>query len=114
MQHIDHSDLEAERALQAGRLAAQAWSQQQIAYRLGVVRRARQLLASRATAVAATVSHRPVRDTLVSEVLPLLDAMRFWRDAPKHSWLRRNCAAEDHYGYSGFPQKFGASRSVSY
>jgi acyl-CoA reductase-like NAD-dependent aldehyde dehydrogenase len=44
--------------------------------RLAVVRRARRRLAREAVAVASTVA-RPVADTLVAEVLPLLEAMRF-------------------------------------
>jgi acyl-CoA reductase-like NAD-dependent aldehyde dehydrogenase len=77
MLHISERLPEAERALRAGRRAARRWAQQPVSARLKIVRRARHLLARRAEAIAATVTHRALRDTLVSEVLPLLDAMRF-------------------------------------
>ena len=77
MLHTEESWFDVDGALRKSRLAASAWAGQSVAMRLGVVRRARQLMAQRATAVASTVSSRSNRDTLVCELLPLLDAMRF-------------------------------------
>lgn len=53
-----------------------AWAATPVQARLAVVRRARRAMAADAERLAATVA-RPVADTLVSEVLPLLDAARF-------------------------------------
>ncbi len=61
----------------AARKAATAWSATPLPQRLAVVRRARRLMAREAAALAASVTRRPVADTLVAEVLPLLEAARF-------------------------------------
>ena len=58
--------------------AGLAWRQTPLRERLRIVGRARRLLASRATAVAATLGvRRPIGDTLTAEVLPLLGGLRF-------------------------------------
>jgi acyl-CoA reductase-like NAD-dependent aldehyde dehydrogenase len=57
--------------------AAVSWSATPLARRLAIVRRARRLMATGAAALAASVTRRPVADTLVAEVLPLLEAARF-------------------------------------
>ncbi|MBW4039155.1 MAG: aldehyde dehydrogenase family protein [Acidobacteria bacterium] len=56
------------------------WAQRSLAERLGVLRRARHGMAERAEAFAAAISPMLARtqaDTLVSELLPLLDACKF-------------------------------------
>ena len=56
------------------------WASSSVAERLKVLRRARHLLADRATSLAEAISPDLMRthaDTLASEVLPLLDACRF-------------------------------------
>ncbi len=62
------------------------WSRRPIPSRLNILRRARHELATRATDLAHAISPHLARnyaDTLVSEVLPLLDAVRFLeREAP--------------------------------
>ena len=58
------------------RLAGAGWAARPVGERLAVVRRARVLMARGAAALAGTVG-RPVADTLVAEVLPLLEAARF-------------------------------------
>jgi acyl-CoA reductase-like NAD-dependent aldehyde dehydrogenase len=63
--------------LERARAAALTWAEVPLAHRLAIVRRARHSMAAQARDVAASVAHRPIRDTLVAEVLPLLDAMRF-------------------------------------
>ena len=60
----------------AARDAGAAWAATPIRERLAVIRRARRLMAARAETLAATVA-RPAADTLVAEVLPLLEAARF-------------------------------------
>ena len=58
--------------------AGLAWRQTPLRERLRILSRARRLLASRASAVAATVGdRRPLADTLTAEVLPLLAGVRF-------------------------------------
>ena len=75
--------LDAASHLQVAREAAATWAATPLPARLAVIRRARRLAARRATALAATV-RRPVADTLVAEVLPLLEAARFLeRRAPR-------------------------------
>ncbi len=73
--------LAAEQALNEARQAGQAWAGIRVVQRLAVVRRARRLMARRAAELAASVTGarvgRPVADTLVAEVLPLLEAARF-------------------------------------
>ncbi len=63
-------------ALKTARVAGAEWAAAGVQARLRVIRRARRLMAGRATALALTV-RRPVADTLVAEVLPLLEAARF-------------------------------------
>ena len=57
-----------------------SWSQASVPERLKVLRRARHLLASRAERMASVISQelaRSTADTMVAEVLPLLDACRY-------------------------------------
>ena len=74
--------------------AGAGWAALGLPARLAVVWRARRLMAARATALAATVQ-RPIADTLVAEVLPLLEAARFLERraprllAPRRLWRRR-------------------------
>lgn len=77
-------------ALLAGlRAAGAGWAAAGLRSRLAVIRRARRLMAVRASALAETVG-RPVADTLVAEVLPLLEAARFLeRRAPALLRVRR-------------------------
>ena len=84
MLHIDGSaglprrlaDSKVLETLQSGRAAAQAWRHVALSRRLRIIRNARRLLAAEAAEFAAAV-RRPVADTLVAEVLPLLEAWRF-------------------------------------
>jgi acyl-CoA reductase-like NAD-dependent aldehyde dehydrogenase len=91
------------------RAAQQIWARTRIEVRLALLRRARHRIAATAEEIAQTVPceqpgalHRTVADTLVSEVLPLVEACRFlereaaWILAPQrlstHTrpfWLRR-------------------------
>jgi acyl-CoA reductase-like NAD-dependent aldehyde dehydrogenase len=95
--------------LAQARAAQQLWSSTRIRARLGILRRARHRIAASAVEIAQSVPceqpgalHRTVADTLVSEVLPLVEACRFlereaeWILAPErlsaHTrpfWLRR-------------------------
>ena len=63
-------------ALATCRAAAGSWQATPLPARLAMVRRLRRLLAVEAKAVAATVN-RPAADTIVAEILPLLEAARF-------------------------------------
>lgn len=82
-------DFHTERANDAcakTRAAQSHWAWQPIAYRLGLIRELRHLIAANAETLAiaaAAVSDRPVAEKLASEVLPLADAC---------SWLERNAA----------------------
>ena len=73
------------------RKAGAGWAAIPLRERLAVIRRARRLMAARAAALAATVA-RPAADTLVAEVLPLLEAAKFLERraarllAPRHLW----------------------------
>ena len=68
----------ATQALAGIRSAADSWRHTQMADRLQIIARARRMMAVRAPALAATLeAMRPTADTLVSEVLPLLEAARF-------------------------------------
>ena len=70
-------------ALAKGRETARIWAATPLPERLACIRRTRRLIAREARALAATVP-RPVADTLVAEVLPLLEAARFLeRRAPR-------------------------------
>ena len=62
--------------LARGRVAQARWAVTPVAERLAVVRRARRLMAREAEALAGAVARAPA-DTLVAEVLPLLEAMRW-------------------------------------
>lgn len=56
------------------------WALEPLSQRLGVVRKARHLVAENTESFAQAISanlHRSPADTLVAELLPLLDAMRF-------------------------------------
>ncbi|GAC1363157.1 MAG: aldehyde dehydrogenase family protein [Acidobacteriaceae bacterium] len=63
------------------------WSQRSIKDRLGILKRARHDLATSAPRVAESISpqlSRTAADTMVTELLPLLDAIRFLeREAPR-------------------------------
>ena len=62
------------------RAAQQAWAATPLKTRLGVLRAARHRIAAQAESFAAAISpalQRSTADTLVAEVLPLLDACRF-------------------------------------
>lgn len=90
-------------ALDTARRAQLAWTVHSLPQRLAIVKKARELLVARAEAIAQTVAQIrrcPVTEALVSEVIPLADAMRFlerraesilspvktsWRDRP--FWL---------------------------
>lgn len=66
--------------LSALRVAQRSWAAQSVNERLKVVRRARELLAERAEALAnmsAALRGRPTAEALSAEVLPLLEAHRF-------------------------------------
>jgi acyl-CoA reductase-like NAD-dependent aldehyde dehydrogenase len=96
-------------SLGQARAAQQIWARTGIKGRLALLRRARHRIAATAEEIAQTVPcqqpgalHRTVADTLVSEVLPLVEACRFlereaaWILAPQrlstHTrpfWLRR-------------------------
>lgn len=96
-------------SLGQAREAQQIWARTKLKGRLALLRRARYRIAATAEAIAQTVPcerpgalHRNVADTLVSEVLPLVEACRFlereavWILAPQrlstHTrpfWLRR-------------------------
>jgi acyl-CoA reductase-like NAD-dependent aldehyde dehydrogenase len=96
-------------SLGQARVAQQIWARTRLERRLALLRRARHRIAASAEEIAKTVPcelpgalHRNVADTLVSEVLPLVEACRFlereaaWILAPQrlstHTrpfWLRR-------------------------
>ena len=98
-----------EPSLGQARAAQQIWAPQGLRARLAILRRARHSIAASAVEIAQSVPceqpgalHRSVADTLVSEVLPLVEACRFlerearWILAPQrlstHArpfWLRR-------------------------
>jgi aldehyde dehydrogenase (NAD+) len=101
---------EAEPAsLRQARVAQHLWARRGLRERLALLRRARQRIAAAAEKIAQSVPcdlpgalHRSVADTLVSEVLPLVEACRFlereagWILAPQRLsshprpfWLRR-------------------------
>ncbi len=69
------------------------WPEMAVSTRLAVLRRARQLLASNASALAAAVTTslpRTHADTLVAEVLPLLAAIKFLEKEAKAILARRD------------------------
>src|SRR4051794_16095889 len=71
------SELVAETLRQARR-SLLSWSERLVKHRLRIVRRARQLIARDCEALAATLLHRRTAvETLVTEVLPLVEAARF-------------------------------------
>ncbi len=72
------------RSLADVRLAQSFWAQTDVPSRLQVLKKAREAMASSATELAAAVPlelsgnlHRTLADTLVAEVLPLVEACRF-------------------------------------
>ena len=68
----------ASEILQQTRTAAVDWRALEIRQRLHVIRQARRLIAAEAPALASSLGGlRPLADTLVAEVLPLLEAARF-------------------------------------
>jgi acyl-CoA reductase-like NAD-dependent aldehyde dehydrogenase len=99
----------AEPSLRQARAAQQIWARKGLRARLALLRRARHSIAASAVEIAQSVPceqpgalHRSVADTLVSEVLPLVEACRFlerearWILAPQrlsaHTrpfWLRQ-------------------------
>ena len=68
--------LSPEAGLARARAAAPAWHASGIRARLAIMRRARRIIATEAATLAATIPRNPA-DTLVAEVLPLLEAIRF-------------------------------------
>jgi acyl-CoA reductase-like NAD-dependent aldehyde dehydrogenase len=96
-------------SLREARTAQQIWGRRNVRERLALLRRARHRIAANAEEIAQSVPcnqagalHRTVADTLVSEVLPLVEACRFlereagWILAPQRLsshgrpfWLRR-------------------------
>jgi len=98
-----------EPSLGQARAAQKIWAPQGLRARLAILRRARHSIAANAVEIAQSVPceqpgalHRSVADTLVSEVLPLVEACRFlerearWILAPQRLsahprpfWLRR-------------------------
>jgi aldehyde dehydrogenase (NAD+) len=99
-------------SLGQARTAQQIWARTPLSKRLALLRRVRQSIAAKSTDLAQSVPcerpgalHRTVADTLVSEVLPLVEACRFlereagWILAPQRLsaqtrpfWLRRVAA----------------------
>ena len=72
------------------RAAQPGWWAAGLPARLRVVRRLRTLLATDAAALASTVAHRPPADTLVAELLPLIEACAYLlRAAPRLLATRR-------------------------
>jgi acyl-CoA reductase-like NAD-dependent aldehyde dehydrogenase len=106
---LSSATVRAEPSLGQARAAQQIWARKGLRARLAVLRRARHSIAANAVEIAQSVPceqpgalHRSVADTLVSEVLPLVEACRFlerearWILAPQrlsaHTrpfWLRR-------------------------
>lgn len=80
-------------AAESAEKQAGGWAELALDARLAVIRRARELVASRATRFARAIANtleRTEADTLVAEVLPLLAAMRYLeRDAKKVLRTRR-------------------------
>ena len=77
---IDFHTERANDACAKTRAAQSHWALQPIAYRLGLIRELRHLIAANAETLAiaaAAVSDRPVAEKLASEVLPLADACRW-------------------------------------
>jgi acyl-CoA reductase-like NAD-dependent aldehyde dehydrogenase len=73
----DNNELVTEQLRQA-RQSLPSWSGRSVKDRLRIIRRARHLIARDCEALAATLSHRrPAVETLVTEVLPLVEAARF-------------------------------------
>src|SRR5919205_834218 len=71
-------DTEIATALRAARTAAATWRETPLSTRLRIIGRARRATADNAPPFADMLAHRrPAADTLVAEVLPLLDAARF-------------------------------------
>lgn len=80
--------------------ASHAWADTPIRDRLAILRRARHAIAADPTPFAAAISPalaRSTADTLVSEVLPLLDALRFLERRAVH------ILAPQHLGRKGRP-----------
>ncbi len=74
----------SEPSLAQARSAQQLWAQTRLRMRLALLRRARHQIAANGTTIAASVPceqpgalHRGIADTLVAEVLPLVEACRF-------------------------------------
>src|SRR5271156_5727719 len=76
--------IRVEPSLGQARAAQQIWASQGLRARLAILRRARHSIAANAVEIAQSVPceqpgalHRSVADTLVSEVLPLIEACRY-------------------------------------
>lgn len=72
-------------SLPAQHQAQHKWALTPIADRLRLVRKLRHHLAEHAKLLASTVSRDPAQ-TLTAEVLPLLEACRFWSRMLKEFW----------------------------
>ena len=84
---VDHAQTAL--AMAKCREAGVHWAATSLRQRLHVLHRLRRLLAAQASSVAATLN-RPVADTLVAEILPLLEAIKFLeREGPKLLRTRR-------------------------
>jgi acyl-CoA reductase-like NAD-dependent aldehyde dehydrogenase len=66
------------------RTAQRRWSAVPLAQRIAVLAKARHEMARRAVAMASLIERRPLADTLTSEVLPLLEAIRFLERSAAH------------------------------
>ncbi len=64
-------------ALRRARAAAGHWRGLPLTQRLGVIRRARRLIAARAELLARQIGREAMAESLVAEVLPLCEAARF-------------------------------------
>jgi aldehyde dehydrogenase (NAD+) len=83
--------------LEGVRLAQRSWAQIPLAARVAIIRTLRKRVANNARALAETVPinvpgalHRTVADTLVAEVLPLIEACRFLERSAEEILQTRN------------------------
>ncbi|MBV9785580.1 MAG: aldehyde dehydrogenase family protein [Acidisphaera sp.] len=75
---MEPEDADVAAALQAARAAAKTWRETPLRRRLRIIRSARRRIGRDPEAIAATLGDcRPLADTLVAEVLPLVEAARF-------------------------------------
>jgi acyl-CoA reductase-like NAD-dependent aldehyde dehydrogenase len=79
-----------EDAIARARIGQPAWARTPLRERLRCLRRFRALLAADAAQLAATIGRRPAAETIVAEIIPLLDACHFIeREAPRLLASRR-------------------------